>query len=244
MFDRFLSAFSVISRIPVRRPFRFDPSRMDFYLPVIGIFPAFLGLLCFTILRRFFGSVSLSVVCVLIVQYLCFNLFHLDGLMDTADAFLGSADRDKRLAILKDSRIGVYGFFAGAAALGLKAALLAASAPFASSGAAVFIFAYPLCGRFGAALVPRMAPPVNPGSLGALAKESSARRCAGGMITALLLWAFTGGGLACLAGAAGLVPGAGGAFAPADTAAEMAGAAAPVPAAAGLAAAVFLLCPL
>ncbi|MDR2134287.1 MAG: adenosylcobinamide-GDP ribazoletransferase, partial [Treponema sp.] len=136
------------------------------------------------------------------------------------------------------------GFFAGAAALGLKAALLAASDPFAAPGTAVFVFAYPLCGRFGAALVPRIAPPVNPGSLGALAKESSARRCAGGMTAALLLWAFTGGGLACLAGAAGLVPGAGGAFAPAGAAAEMAAAAALVPAAAGLAAAVFLLCPL
>jgi adenosylcobinamide-GDP ribazoletransferase len=93
-----------------------------------------------------------------------------------------------------------------------------------------------------------MAPPLNPGGLGALAKESKARRCAAGMFLALLLWLFTGGGLLYLAGltpgagpAHGGVPDAGGGF---EAAAAAGLPAALVPTAIGFAAAAILLCPL
>jgi adenosylcobinamide-GDP ribazoletransferase len=194
VFDRFLSTLSVVSRIPGPR-FKFDPSRMDFYLPFTGLCPALPGLLIFSGFSFLFknpapaGIPALTVVLVLIVQYLGFNLFHLDGLMDTADAFLGSANREKRLAILKDSRAGVYGFFAGFAALGLKAVLLYSLFPFARDFPAL-VFAYPLWGRFSAALVPCMVKPLNPGGLGALLKDARPRRCFGGVVLALLLWAL------------------------------------------------------
>jgi adenosylcobinamide-GDP ribazoletransferase len=186
MLDRFLSALSLVSRIPVRLRYKFDLSRIDFYLPITGLCPAFLAFLVFTLLRPF-NSVLLSIILTLIVQYLCFNLFHLDGLMDTADAFLGTADREKRLAILKDSRIGVYGFFAGLADLGLKAALLYTI--FAGTRAVpVFVFAYPIFGRFSAALIPCMTKPAQPDGLGALIKNSKAWRCIAGVLAALLIW--------------------------------------------------------
>jgi len=186
--DRFLSTLSVVSRIPIKLRFKFDPSRMDFYLPITGIFPALFGLLLFVIGSLFLGLPdALVAIIILIAQYLGFNLFHLDGLMDTADAFLGSADREKRLLILKDSRIGVYGFFAGVSVLGLKAALLCGLFPFARNYPAL-VFAWPLWGRLSAALIPCMVKPLNPGSLGALAKDSRPLRCALGMAIALLLW--------------------------------------------------------
>ena len=171
---------------------------MDFYLPITGIFPALIGLLLYAI-----GSYLLNfpdalvVIFILIAQYLGFNLFHLDGLMDTADAFLGSADREKRLLILKDSRIGVYGFFAGAAVLGLKAALLISLFPLARNFLAL-VFAWPLWGRLSAALIPCMVKPLNPGSLGALVKDSRLHRCVFGMAIALLLWVLPVQGL-CMA---------------------------------------------
>ena len=161
---------------------------MDFYLPITGIFPALLGLLLFAIssLLLDFPDVLVAIF-ILIVQYLGFNLFHLDGLMDTADAFLGSADKEKRLLILKDSRVGVYGFFAGVSVLGLKAALLCSLFPLARNFPAL-VFAYPLWGRLSAALIPCMVKPLNPGGLGALAKDSRPLRCVFGMALALLLW--------------------------------------------------------
>jgi adenosylcobinamide-GDP ribazoletransferase len=164
---------------------------MDFYLPIIGIFPALLGLILsglFLFLMNYIeANIALAVIVIMIMQYFCFNLFHLDGLMDTADAFLGAADKEKRLLILKDSRIGVYGFFAGFAALALKAALLIPLFAFIPNSTAI-IFFYPVIGRFSAALIPCMVPPANSKGLGALAKESKVYRCILGALTSLILW--------------------------------------------------------
>jgi adenosylcobinamide-GDP ribazoletransferase len=118
--------------------------------------------------------------------------------MDTADAFLGSAEKEKRRAILKDSRIGVYGFFAGFAVLALKTAILCALAPPIFRYPAVLL-AYPLCGRFAASLVPCMAKPANPGGLGALTGDAKPVRCVLGVITGLLLWLLLVWGLLNLA---------------------------------------------
>lgn len=51
---------------------------------------------------------------------------HEDGLADVADGFWGGFDRDRRLEIMKDSRIGAYGTIALILSLGLRASLLAA----------------------------------------------------------------------------------------------------------------------
>ncbi|WP_420392823.1 adenosylcobinamide-GDP ribazoletransferase [Acuticoccus sp.] len=49
---------------------------------------------------------------------------HEDGLADCVDGFWGGATAERRLAIMRDSRIGTYGVVALVLALGLKAALL------------------------------------------------------------------------------------------------------------------------
>jgi adenosylcobinamide-GDP ribazoletransferase len=171
---------------------------MDYYLPVTGVCPALVGLLVFGGLSVLWDNPLLTGIIVLIAQYCCFNLFHLDGLMDTADAFLGSAEKEKRQAILKDSRIGVYGFFAGFAVLALKAALLCALAPSVFRYPAA-VLAYPLCGRFAASLVPCMTHPANPGGLGTLTRDAKPVRCVLGVITGLLLWILLAWGLLNLA---------------------------------------------
>jgi adenosylcobinamide-GDP ribazoletransferase len=206
MFDRFLSTLSIVSRIPVKARFKFDPSRADFYLPITGLCPALLGFLVFLVFSSFFDAPLITAILVIMVQDLCFNLFHLDGLMDTADAFLGTVDREKRLAILKDSRVGVYGFFAGFINLSLKIALLCAF--FSSSpGLPALVFAYPLCGRFAAALVPCMTGPVSPGGLGALTRDAKVFRSVLGFLISLVLWALLASGLLYLA--AMIIPGSG-----------------------------------
>jgi len=186
--DRFLSTLSIVSRIPVKAKFNFDPSGMDYWLPVTGLFPALLGLLLFTGFSLWGKDPLIAVIVTLIAQYLCFNLFHLDGLMDTADAFLGTVDREKRLAILKDSRAGVYGFFAGFAALSLKAAFLRVIFGMNQPALSAVFLAFPLFGRFSAALIPCMAKPAVPGSLGAAAKDARPFRSTAGITTALVCW--------------------------------------------------------
>lgn len=51
---------------------------------------------------------------------------HEDGLADVSDGFFGGHTRDRRLEIMKDSRIGAFGTIALVLSLGLKAVLLSA----------------------------------------------------------------------------------------------------------------------
>ncbi|MDL2229219.1 adenosylcobinamide-GDP ribazoletransferase [Treponema sp. OttesenSCG-928-L16] len=191
MFDHFLSTLSLVSRVPVKIKHRFDPSRMDFCLPLTGIFPALLGAVIFFAGFILIGDRLLTAMFTLICQYLCFNLFHLDGLLDTADAFMGSPGREnekeKRASILKDPGIGVYAFFTGLAVLSLKLILLCKLSPM------VLVFpvpllAFPISGRIAAAFVPVMAKPFREEGLGALAKDSRAFRVIGGALAALAFW--------------------------------------------------------
>lgn len=75
---------------------------------------------------------------------------HEDGLADVADGFGASADVDRKLAVMRDSRIGTYGVLALVFAVGLKAALLAGMAGPGTAALAIL----------GAALASRAAMPV------------------------------------------------------------------------------------
>jgi adenosylcobinamide-GDP ribazoletransferase len=188
MFDRFLSTLSLVSRFPVRGRFRFDASRTDFYLPVTGLFTAILGMAVYFAALRLCGLELFAAAAAVFVQYLGFNLFHLDGLADTADAFLGSQSRERRFDILKDSRIGVYGLFAGISAPAFKVLLLYGLLR-RENGVAVAdlpVFVYPVSGKFGAALIPCLCPPAKAEGLGALVSGSRLRRALAGMFAALL----------------------------------------------------------
>ncbi|MDR2631569.1 MAG: adenosylcobinamide-GDP ribazoletransferase [Spirochaetaceae bacterium] len=187
MWDRFFSTLSLTSRIPLKVRFSFDPSWIDFYFPLVGIFPALLGALVFFLGSQLGGSGLITVLLALLVQYLGFNLFHLDGLADTADAFLGNLDREKRLAILKDPRMGVYGFFACFFILALKIALLYRIFPLISRFPASLL-AYPLSGRLCAVLIPVISKPLKPDGLGALVRTSRLWRVLTGALIGFGLW--------------------------------------------------------
>ena len=70
-----------------------------------------------------------NVVAVLIAigfSILLTGALHEDGLADVADGFGGGANRDAKLEIMRDSRVGTYGVLALILAVGLKGALLVA----------------------------------------------------------------------------------------------------------------------
>jgi adenosylcobinamide-GDP ribazoletransferase len=62
---------------------------------------------------------------------------HEDGLADVADGWGGAAERSRKLAIMRDSRIGTYGVLAVVLSIGLRAAALAALATPEAMGAAL-----------------------------------------------------------------------------------------------------------
>ena len=196
--------------MPIPFAYTFDPTRLDFNFPLVGTIPAIISLGVYCLVRLVSPAGTLSAILAVAVQYLALNLFHLDGLMDTADAFLGKASREKRLEILKDSRFGVYGFFAGFVAVSVKIALLwelgqsalplgaatlgeatlgLAALGEAALGEITLIFAYPITGRACAALIPALTAPQGETGLGALVRGSQAWRVAAGTALALFYWA-------------------------------------------------------
>jgi adenosylcobinamide-GDP ribazoletransferase len=55
----------------------------------------------------------------------CCGAMHLDGLMDSADGLFGARTRDRRLEIMRDSRVGAYGLAAAVLVLLVQYAALA-----------------------------------------------------------------------------------------------------------------------
>jgi adenosylcobinamide-GDP ribazoletransferase len=76
---------------------------------------------------HFFGAL-LAVLLSLAATLWLTGAFHEDGLADTFDGLGGSADRERALAIMKDSRLGTYGTVALVLVLAIKAAALHALA--------------------------------------------------------------------------------------------------------------------
>nr|WP_315430827.1 adenosylcobinamide-GDP ribazoletransferase [uncultured Albidiferax sp.] len=78
-----------------------------------------------TLLHGKVGNALVTAVLCTIATVLLTGGFHEDGLADVADGLGGSADRDRALEIMKDSRVGAYGAMALVLALLAKVALLA-----------------------------------------------------------------------------------------------------------------------
>jgi adenosylcobinamide-GDP ribazoletransferase len=57
-------------------------------------------------------SETLSAMFILFSLFLIAGFVHLDGFMDTADAFLSARDRERKIAILKDSKVGAFSVIA------------------------------------------------------------------------------------------------------------------------------------
>jgi adenosylcobinamide-GDP ribazoletransferase len=99
-------------------------SRCAKYFPAVGIC---IGLLSATVLLLA-GAVWGPVVAALLAvaaSIVLSGALHEDGLADTADGFGGGWSVEKRLAIMKDSRIGAYGVLALAFGIALRVTALA-----------------------------------------------------------------------------------------------------------------------
>ena len=114
--------------------------------------------------------------------------FHEDGLADVADGLGGSAERERALTIMKDSRIGAYGAMALVLALLAKVALLAllgahglVAALAAITGGHVLSRWWPLC-------IIRALPHV--GDTAQSKSKPLADQITGGALVAGLLWCF------------------------------------------------------
>lgn len=208
--DHFLSTIALVCRIPLPFSFTFSAQRLDFWLPMTALFQSLIFVIGLGVFAFMFRDMNLALAAALILLYGCFNLFHFDGLLDTADAFLGAFDRDKRFAILKDPRIGVYGVFAAFIYLALKLMILQslfgvfagslASSGFVRSPIEIlwYILIFPLSGKTAAAIIPALFPPAKQEGLGALAAGSRKGFVLAGFLLSLAIYAILCFGIAAL----------------------------------------------
>jgi adenosylcobinamide-GDP ribazoletransferase len=96
-----------------------DLDRANYFYPVIGLgLGAFLAALNFALASRVPLTARLAVLFTLYV--ILTGGLHLDGLADTADGLFGGRTSERRLEIMRDSRIGTFGVLALFCVLGLQ----------------------------------------------------------------------------------------------------------------------------
>lgn len=131
--DDLARSIGFLSRIPM--PQRFfaghDGSlgRAVRAFPLAGAVIVLPPALLLAILSALDAASLLSACLALALQLLITGALHEDGLSDTADGFGGGRDRERALAIMRDSRIGTYGACALILSFALRAAALAALLP-------------------------------------------------------------------------------------------------------------------
>ncbi|MGR5209773.1 adenosylcobinamide-GDP ribazoletransferase [Vibrio rotiferianus] len=109
--ELFLLAVSFFSRLPVPASLPYSDERMNQagrYFALVGVL---LGLLCaavFSLASLLFPN-SVAIVLTMAFSLLLTGAFHEDGLTDMADGIGGGMTLERRLTIMKDSRIGTYG---------------------------------------------------------------------------------------------------------------------------------------
>lgn len=160
-----LLAVQFLTLLPV--PLRAAPRPQDWgrsalAFPLVGLL---LGLLLAGV-QRLLGHADPQLQAALLVALwaLASGGLHLDGLADSADAWLGGhGDRERTLAIMKDPRSGPAGVIAIVLVLLLKFAAVAA---LLKSGAWLALVLAPLLGRTALLALLRTTPYARPGGMG------------------------------------------------------------------------------
>ena len=122
----FYLALSFFTRIPVPNSMEYSPAllnKANRYFSLIGLFLGIILSTCCYALSLYF-PVVIAIILTMIIGLLLTGAFHEDGLADMADGIGGAFEIDKRLAIMKDSRLGTYGSVTLFMALLLKFSLL------------------------------------------------------------------------------------------------------------------------
>ncbi|MBV7458530.1 MULTISPECIES: adenosylcobinamide-GDP ribazoletransferase [unclassified Acidovorax] len=114
--------------------------------------------------------------------------FHEDGLADVADGLGGSADRERVLDIMKDSRIGAFGAMALVLALLAKLSLLALLGAHSLLAAVAALVGAHVLSRFWPLLIVRSLPHV--GDTARSKSKPLADQISGGALLSAFLWCF------------------------------------------------------
>lgn len=119
-------AVMFFTRLPVGHNIPYSEKRMNAanrYFSLVGLCIGAIVALIFWLASQFFPT-TIAVALAMIVSVFITGAFHEDGLADMADGIGGGLTQEKRLAIMKDCRLGTYGTITLVLTLMLKFLLL------------------------------------------------------------------------------------------------------------------------
>jgi adenosylcobinamide-GDP ribazoletransferase len=123
----FLHAVMFLTRIPIEPWVRYDSrvfANSAVYFPLVGAVVGALGGTVLLVTAQVW-STPIAVAASMAATVLLTGTFHEDGLADTADGLVGGTTPERRLEIMRDSRIGSYGTIAILLVFAMKFACLA-----------------------------------------------------------------------------------------------------------------------
>ena len=181
-------ALQFLTRIPV--PGLIEPKETTAHKALI-CFPLagwVLGFIAYAIwwLLNATGNFSPLTIAALLVtaETILTGAFHLDGLSDTFDAFLSSCKRrEEKLAIMKDSRIGVMGAVALILTLIIKIALMKELLEHTLPAAVIL---YPVVGRWAQVAMYIFSPYVRESGIGLIFSRAADKKALAGATFLLL----------------------------------------------------------
>lgn len=208
-FGYFLGAVQFLTRLPVPDQGNFTAEWLDRsvkYFPLAGLIVGVISGAVLLAASALWSGVLPALLAVA-AGIAATGAFHEDGFADFFDA-MGGTNREARLAIMKDSRLGTFGATALGMDIALKVLALAALAPALAASALIAAHAG---GRFAAIMAMAYLPYAGDGSTAKpkpLATNITARGLAIAACFAmppLVLLSFPAGLIACLAGFAAAI---------------------------------------
>ncbi len=122
---------ATLTRIPLRHGSVGAPQTLAqaaWAFPLVGLVVGLVGGAIYAAASSVGLSLWVAATLAVGAEILTTGGFHEDGLADVADGFGGGRDRDAKLAIMRDSRVGAFGVLALALAIALRVGALVALA--------------------------------------------------------------------------------------------------------------------
>ena len=119
-----IASLQFLTALPLGRPRPFDPKGIIVHFPLAGLAVGLLLALVDHAAARLWPPLVVAALDVALLAAVT-GALHLDGLADMADGLYGRREKEKALAIMKDSRVGAMGLVAVVCVLLVKTAALA-----------------------------------------------------------------------------------------------------------------------
>lgn len=170
MIQRFFGALGFLTTIPLPKRWATNDTPLAKMLELFPLVGLVVGV-CLAIVGYLSGWLWgdwVRAMAVVVAWGIVTGGLHLDGLSDTFDGMMSWRPRERKLEIMRDSRVGVMGVLALLAVFGLKAALLAQSEAWLWA-----LLLAPVCGRWAMCYGVCLYPSARSDGLGAQAQSEA-----------------------------------------------------------------------